>query len=83
MRRMYGEPKGGFQFLIGRLITGVFFMLIFRKKPFQFLIGRLITIADLKLLPEGLQFQFLIGRLITLPLPPALFIDYKVSIPHR
>jgi len=74
---------GGFQFLIGRLKTPLYFEFSGEIDGFQFLIGRLKTTDQLITQLDELVFQFLIGRLKTLHL---MYFSEKliiVSIPYR
>ena len=69
----------GFQFLIGRLATGVGDC-GGAEPGFQFLIGELYTGRRAK--DDEAQFQFLIGRLATI-LHCLGYPSFIVSIPHR
>ena len=72
-----------FQFLIGRLDTGLAITRKLAQVAFQFLIGRLDTMEPGN--PKTIQalFQFLIGRLDTGAAAVGQEGVSRVSIPHR
>ena len=74
----------GFQFLIGKLKTGIRRLCRRLESAFQFLIGKLKTggeIRDVDLI--SVVFQFLIGKLKTKWRGEDVDDAARVSIPHR